>query len=728
MIGAGHELGGYTIIKRIGGGGLGEVFLAQHRRVNRRAAVKVLLPELAQKASVLEQFFKEARNTSLIRHPGIVEILDCDLIDGQPFVITEFLEGESLGAYLARVGTLETDLAFLLGVMAAVAGAVEAAHRAGIMHRDLKPENIYLHLPHPGEPAVTVKVLDFGIAKLSREDGGPSQTKTGLWLATPTYMSPEQCRGVGRPDAPSDVYALGCVFYQALCGKPPFQSPSIADLILAHLTLPPKPPIKQLPDLPPKVNALILRMLAKKPEERPQSMEQVATTLRECARALGIDVEGQLLPLTPVERPTALLGAALAGVAPKPSAQAPLPVAPLPVAPLRESALRDSPLPQASAQLPVAPTPSPPPVAGPLFSAQASVAPAVSAERPARAVAPTQVASERGGQPAGPVTGPQAAVPAGRAFPRTLIAGVAERQAVAEGRLPATPGPKDSEPRKAAGGDARGEARIEALVGGTMVLEPERPVRPAPAAAGPIRAQIGGTRIMDQAAAPEDDDQPVQPDEEEDAAAPATVVPHARPGGEHTMRVAVEGGWMARVVPLLTGRAGLVALGVAALVALVIVMVRLLAGGTPSSAGRKPVPVAPPVAVDVTPALPVPPPPAEPPAPARPATVSIDIQGLSSDTQVLVDDQVVTLPTRVPRGPELHRFTLRPAHGAERTIEIDGTRDRVVELVMAPEAKAGHSPAPRPPRATPPVAPGAPRPGARPRQGLGPDRRAITDL
>src|SRR3569623_1561614 len=148
MIGVGQELGGYTIIKRIGGGGLGDVFLAQHRRVNRRAAVKVLLPALAQKASELEQFFKEARNASLIRHAGSVEILDCDIVDGQPFVITEFLEGESLGAYLGRVGTLETDLAFLLGVMSSVAAAVAAAQRAGIMHRDLKPENIYLHLPN----------------------------------------------------------------------------------------------------------------------------------------------------------------------------------------------------------------------------------------------------------------------------------------------------------------------------------------------------------------------------------------------------------------------------------------------------------------------------------------------------------------------------------------------------------------------------------------------------
>ena len=719
MIGAGQELGGYTIIKRIGGGGLGEVFLAQHRRVNRRAAVKVLLPELAQKASVLEQFFKEARNTSLIRHPGIVEILDCDLLDGQPFVITEFLEGESLGTYLARVGTLDTDLAFLLGVMVAVANAVEAAHRAGIMHRDLKPENIYLHLPNPADPAVTVKVLDFGIAKLSREDGGPSQTKTGLWLASPTYMSPEQCRGVGRPDARSDVYSLGCVFYRALCGRPPFDATAIADLMLAHLTQPPKPPVKQQPDLSPKLNALILRMLAKKPEERPQTMEQVVTTLRDCARALGIDVEGQLLPLCPVERPTALLGAALAGVAPTPVA----PVIPLP---------SPAPLPARLA------TPAPvlvPPVAPVVSAGPAPVAPsppaAQPAPRPARAVAKTQVAPERGPSAAvsaTPAAGPSVAAPDARAFPRTLIAGAAERKAVAEGRLPG------------ASSEAPGEGRIEAFAGGTMVLEPERRAEPARtpprAAEGKIRPQVGGTRIMEQPGSP--GDEPEEP--EEDGDAPAEEPPVARPGGEHTMRVAVgDAGWMARLLPIITGRAGLVTLGAVAVVALAIVMARLLGGG-PSPAGRKAKPIEAPVAIE--PPTPPPEPPAAPVAePAAPATVSIDIQGLSADTVVLVDDQQVTLPTRVPRGPDLHRFTLRPPHGAERTIEIDGTRDRVVELVMAPEgAKPVHAPAPRPPRSPPaggapaPRAPhllpasGALAPAPRPRPGAAVERKAITDL
>src|SRR5579872_5035831 len=179
MIGVGQQLGGYTILHRIGQGGMGDVYLAQHRRVARKAAVKVLLPELSQKATVLDRFFNEARATSLIKHPGIVEILDCDVLEDQAFIIMEYLEGESLGEYLHRTGALGHDLPFLLGVAASIASAVGAAHSTGIIHRDLKPDNVYLHLGGANDPTVTVKILDFGIAKLAQQDGGTgNQTKT----------------------------------------------------------------------------------------------------------------------------------------------------------------------------------------------------------------------------------------------------------------------------------------------------------------------------------------------------------------------------------------------------------------------------------------------------------------------------------------------------------------------------------------------------------------------
>src|SRR3569833_1717417 len=219
MIGAGEQIGGYTVMHLLGRGGMGEVYLAQHRRVARRAAGMVLAPELSQNASVLDRFFNEARAASLIRHPGIVEILDCDLYDGQAYIVMEYLDGESLGGYLFRTGPLERDLPFLIGAGTAVASAVGAAHSTGIIHRDLKPDNIYLHLG-PSDGAVVVKILDFGIAKRALQDAAPSQTNTGVLLGTPTYMSPEQCRGAGRVDNRSDIYSLGCILFAAACGFP----------------------------------------------------------------------------------------------------------------------------------------------------------------------------------------------------------------------------------------------------------------------------------------------------------------------------------------------------------------------------------------------------------------------------------------------------------------------------------------------------------------------------
>jgi tRNA A-37 threonylcarbamoyl transferase component Bud32 len=754
MIGPGQELGGYTIIKRIGHGGIGEVYFAQHRRVNRRAAVKVLLPELAQKAAVLEAFFKEARNTSLIRHRGIVEILDCDIVDGQPFVITEFLEGESLGGYLARNGTLENDLAFLLGVMAGVAEAVEAAHVAGIMHRDLKPENIYLHLASPADPSVTVKVLDFGIAKLSREDGGPSQTKTGLWLTQPTYMSPEQCRGSGRTDPRSDIYSLGCVFYEALCGQPPFGSKGIADMIVAHVSQPPKPPVKVVPDLPPKLSSLILRMLAKKPEERPQSMSQVMGTLRDCARALGIDFEGQLQPIVPVVRPTALLGAALA------SAPAPKPVV---------AVAASAPPPAVSDRVVVPETfaaPSPPkPLAADAPPAARAAQPAaadriVTAEMPA--MSPLRLRPVEPGTP--PVVPAEASAPRPpRAVPKTLLAGVDHRQLIADATAAAAAAASSSPavtPGTPAPSPSSAEPPIQAFVGGTLFLapNPNLPERIEPGQRPPgtaIRAVVGGTKIMERFEGPSDDPHAEGDDAGDDAEGDAGGGDSSPGDGRYdrTIKVPSErAAWFGRAIHVLREKPYLLAVIGGGVVVLVAVIGLLVPGGgkgprtghvrprddvresSGEPAARQPPEVEPAARPSAATASSPGPPPITPQPPVAPAIamVQIDIQGLAPDTIVLVDDRPVTLPVRVPRGPELHRFSLRPPSGSERTIEIDGTRDRVIELVMAPERKQAPPPQPahfpaRPHASrehpTPTLAPPAQRPAR-----VTSDRKAITDL
>jgi eukaryotic-like serine/threonine-protein kinase len=303
VISVGSRVGGYTVIRLLGRGGMGQVFLAEHQRIARRVAVKVLLPELSANESVIERFFTEARATSLIRHPGIVEVLDCDVVDNQAFIVMEFLEGESLAGYLARVGSLRGDLGFALALVGKVADAVGAAHASDIVHRDLKPDNIFL-CASTRHARVVPKVLDFGIAKLAVQ-GVTGQTKTGMLMGTPAYMSPEQCRGGSKGvDGRSDIYSLGCILYEVLCGQPPFVRDGAGELIVAHVAELPEDPRKLVPELSPAIGALVLRMLAKNVEDRPADMSVVSAEIARCLAGLGISrPPGEIYPRRPVEVP-----------------------------------------------------------------------------------------------------------------------------------------------------------------------------------------------------------------------------------------------------------------------------------------------------------------------------------------------------------------------------------------------------------------------------------------
>ena len=286
MITVGSRVGGYTVLHMLGQGGMGQVYLAQHQRIARRAAVKVLLPELSANEAVVERFFTEARATSLIRHPGIVEVLDCDVREGQAYIVMEHLEGESLADYLERIGGLVGDVGFALAIVGQVARAVGAAHAAGIVHRDLKPDNIFLTAGGT-DGRIVPKVLDFGIAKLA-ERGSATHTRTGAVLGTPAYMSPEQCRGGSKVvDGRSDIYSLGCIFYETLCGVPPFVRDGTGDLIVAHVSEAPEPARSRVSSIPAAVDALVMRMLAKAPADRPPTMEVVAGEITDCLVALG---------------------------------------------------------------------------------------------------------------------------------------------------------------------------------------------------------------------------------------------------------------------------------------------------------------------------------------------------------------------------------------------------------------------------------------------------------
>ncbi len=277
----GEQIGPYQIVRRLGAGGMGEVYLARHRHLNRDAAVKVLLAEISMNQTVVARFFTEARATAQLRHPHIVEIFDCDILpDGRAYIVMEYLQGESLRSTLDRAGKLSPDYGSIIAIAGMAADALQAAHENGIVHRDLKPDNTYLTWPPGQREGLLVKVLDFGIAKLlsgDRTGSGGTPTRTGSLIGTPLYMSPEQCRGISTIDHRADIYSLGCMLYEMVAGQPPFVCEAPGDLLMAHI-IQQAPPLSTLvPDVPPPIETLAAQMLAKDPAARPQSMAEIVT-------------------------------------------------------------------------------------------------------------------------------------------------------------------------------------------------------------------------------------------------------------------------------------------------------------------------------------------------------------------------------------------------------------------------------------------------------------------
>jgi DNA-binding response OmpR family regulator len=274
-----ERFGNYRILSQIGQGGMGAVFLAEHVLLGKEVALKVLLPELSRSKDNVARFFNEARSAASIRDPGIVDVFDFGYESEQAYIVMELLRGESLGTHLSRVRRPALD--FVLRVGKQMARAIGAAHARGIVHRDLKPDNVFLATDPDVPSGVRVKVLDFGAAKLAL-DLGPSSviTRTGDLVGTPLYMSPEQCRGTGEVDARADVYALGCMLFEMLCGRPPFVNGGIGMIIGSHIYQP-APQASSLADVDPLLDALLARALAKEPDERPQSMSEVAAELAE---------------------------------------------------------------------------------------------------------------------------------------------------------------------------------------------------------------------------------------------------------------------------------------------------------------------------------------------------------------------------------------------------------------------------------------------------------------
>jgi WD40 repeat protein len=307
-----RRLGPYRIVRPLGAGGMGAVFLAEDPRLQRHVALKVIKPELAAREDVRQRFLHEARAVAALEHDNIVTIYHADEDQGVPFLAMQLLRGESLEACLVREnGPLPVDE--ILRVGREVAEGLAAAHERGLIHRDIKPANIWLEdregeardesaaeptrtdeagsvlstkdegRSTPGSPAPTTrasraKILDFGLARaLEREDAGLSQQN--MLIGTPAYMAPEQAQH-HTADARSDLFSLGCVLYRMATGRPPFEGRDIFAILVKIVTEQPPPPRDLNPALPPALADLIVRLLAKRPEDRPESARAVADALR----------------------------------------------------------------------------------------------------------------------------------------------------------------------------------------------------------------------------------------------------------------------------------------------------------------------------------------------------------------------------------------------------------------------------------------------------------------
>jgi serine/threonine-protein kinase len=285
----GRVVGKYKILSQLGEGGMGIVYRAAHVVLGSPAAVKVLLPQFTKDPVVVDRFFQEAKAASGIRHAGIVEVFDYGrLPNGQAYIAMELLRGEDLASFLARHGKLGASLAAQIAMQ--VLSALDATHMVGVIHRDLKPDNIYLVRDTGAPGAIRVKILDFGIAKLvgnaaSAQRTPRPKTKGGSILSTPAYMAPEQCRGGVELDARADLYAVGCILFELLTGRPPFVSAGDGEVMAMHIYEPP-PRLSNLePDLPVELDALLAKLLTKVPADRIPSAAYALATLERAALA-----------------------------------------------------------------------------------------------------------------------------------------------------------------------------------------------------------------------------------------------------------------------------------------------------------------------------------------------------------------------------------------------------------------------------------------------------------
>lgn len=272
MISVGQTVGNYKITAKLGEGGMGVVYLAEHPVIGKKVAIKAIHPELSKNPEVISRFMTEAKSVNQIGNEHIVDISDFgNTDDGEFFFVMEFLQGEALSDRISREHRFAPARA--LKIAAQVADALAASHEHGIIHRDLKPENVYL-ITRGSNPDF-VKVLDFGLAKLTQGDQKVThKTRTGSVMGTPYYMSPEQCEGRADVDHRSDVYALGVILFEMLTGKVPFGGEGYGEIIVKHITQAPPSLCAINPTLEDKHEQVVLRALAKNRGDRYQNMRE----------------------------------------------------------------------------------------------------------------------------------------------------------------------------------------------------------------------------------------------------------------------------------------------------------------------------------------------------------------------------------------------------------------------------------------------------------------------
>ena len=268
-------LGKYRILKELGRGGMGGIYLGYDERLRRRVAIKVMLPKHAENKSAKERFNREALAAAQLRHENIVVIYDTDEWNGIPYIAMEYLQGASLDEFLKKNPV--TGVSQTLRVGREVCAALAVAHRMGAAHRDIKPSNIWLEAP-----LGKAKILDFGLVKWLNPLDEAKLTTSGAIIGSPAYMSPEQARG-GKLDHRTDIFSVGAVLYRMCTGQLPFQGDNLMDLLMALGGKDPKPILELNPKVPAELAAIVHKMLSKNTDDRPQTADEIAARLQALA-------------------------------------------------------------------------------------------------------------------------------------------------------------------------------------------------------------------------------------------------------------------------------------------------------------------------------------------------------------------------------------------------------------------------------------------------------------